>query len=513
MEKKVMFITPALETDAVYDPIRTCSYLGIWYLASLLKEKGHEVRYLDEVVRDGGLAKHVLFKRTITGSTIFEEPLSISFDEFNINKMHDFENMSVDDFNLKYSVFKDDGSITRFIVRTGNSIEETLSEISEFMPDVIGIPLIASANYLSTTRLGKRIKEVFPSIKIILGGQHASAEHETLLRTESWIDQLITGDAICVIEDIVNGKISDRLIHGGFQDFDKFPLLDPSIISETQYPTEPNYAFSSSGRKTTGFMFSKGCFRHCEFCVTGNQKGGHVSAIDYASIDKQMALFKKHGYKELVVQDDAFLNDYQKHLPEILRIMKKYGFFWQNNGGIDFEMLDDFVTEQFLRYNKVGEGRITSLYIPFNPRAWNKGGSAADTMTHKYARNFENLKRLRNEAGIFVFTTEIVGTPEHTMETMLHDIDLHKSIITDGYLDAVYTLVASMLPGTKWHQQNHDTIINKCDYTGYSLFVPHHRTANIPDPRTFERIMILRAKEFNRIQKSYKWGNAFPNVV
>lgn len=34
-----MFIKPALETDAVFDPIRMASYLGIWYLASLLKKR------------------------------------------------------------------------------------------------------------------------------------------------------------------------------------------------------------------------------------------------------------------------------------------------------------------------------------------------------------------------------------------------------------------------------------------------------------------------------------------
>ena len=50
-KKKVMFIKPYLETDAVWDPIRTCPYIGAWYMASKLKEDGHEVKYLDEVTR------------------------------------------------------------------------------------------------------------------------------------------------------------------------------------------------------------------------------------------------------------------------------------------------------------------------------------------------------------------------------------------------------------------------------------------------------------------------------
>lgn len=42
-------------------------------------------------------------------------------------------------------------------------------------------------------------------------------------------------------------------------------------------------------------------------------------------------------------------------------------------------------------------------------------------MSNKYHDNLKNLRRLR-EAGIYVFTSEIMGTPEHTPEIMLGDI-------------------------------------------------------------------------------------------
>ena len=45
---KILFVKPAIEADAVWDPIRTCSYLGLWFMASLLKSAGHDVIYLDE---------------------------------------------------------------------------------------------------------------------------------------------------------------------------------------------------------------------------------------------------------------------------------------------------------------------------------------------------------------------------------------------------------------------------------------------------------------------------------
>jgi hypothetical protein len=42
----------------------------------------------------------------------------------------------------------------------------------------------------------------------------------------------------------------------------------------------------------------------------------------------------------------------KEHLPKILSLMKKYGFHRQDNGGIDFEGMDDFVTDCLINYNK-----------------------------------------------------------------------------------------------------------------------------------------------------------------
>jgi radical SAM superfamily enzyme YgiQ (UPF0313 family) len=144
---------------------------------------------------------------------------------------------------------------------------------------------------------------------------------------------------------------------------DKCPLLDPSIIAENNYPLEPTYAFSSSGRRTADYMFSKGCFRHCDFCMAGCQVGNHVTCIDYDQVEKQLQVFKQYGISEIIVQDDAFIFKAKSHLVRILGLMKKHGFYWQNNGGIDFELLDDFVTEKFIQYNREGKGKITALYV------------------------------------------------------------------------------------------------------------------------------------------------------
>jgi len=510
--KNVMLIKPALETDAVMDPVRTCSYLGMWHLASLLKEKGHKVRYLDEVIRDNGLTKQNLFERKIEGDIVTEEDINCSTEKYLKQKKEDYHNLSPNKFVEKYSVFSDN-VISRTMIRTGNSIEETLKEVEKEQPDVVGIPLIATANYKPATELAKKIKEKLPDTKIIFGGQHITAEAEKFLVENLYVDQIITGDAINVIEDVIEGKIKDRIVYGGFQTMDKFPILDPEILEENEYPIDPTYTYSTDGRKSVDFMFSKGCFRKCDFCVAGSQEGNKVTSTEYKKLDKQLEMFKEHGIEELVIQDDAFLWDkrhVKDYLPKILGLMKKHGMYWQNNGGVEFEALDDFVTEKLIEYNKSGEGKVTSLYVPFNPRQWNKKESASKSMSNKYHKNLENLKRLREGGGIYIFTSAIIGTPEQTKEMFEEELDTDRELIQEGYIDAALCLSATMLPGTKWYKSNGHNIVNKEDHAGYSLFATHHRTEHL-EPKEIEELMITWMKGLDDVQGTYHWGTAFPN--
>src|SRR3989338_2097517 len=127
--KKVLLIKPHLETDAVWDPIRNCSNLGLWALASKLKEQDHEVKYYDEIFRKGGFNKKELFIREIhTDGSMQEYPCGVKYSEFEECKLNDFKKLSSNEFIKRHSAFTEYGTIKRIIVRTGNPIEKTLED-------------------------------------------------------------------------------------------------------------------------------------------------------------------------------------------------------------------------------------------------------------------------------------------------------------------------------------------------------------------------------------------------
>lgn len=507
--KKAMFIKPNIQTDAIWDPIRTTMHAGIRYLASKLKQSWYEVRYLDEVVRTQWMLKKALSQRDMTEGKMQESPLPFSYEDIQLQKMKDFEAMSPSDFVAKYSAFKEHWTISRIIATTGNPIDETLKTVLAYQPDMVGIPLIATANYLPATMLAKRIKDMLPETKLILWGQHISANPHTFIQDNPYVDHVITGDAIWEIADILEGKYTEKIIHGGYQWLENFPLLDMEVLKENAYPRDQVYSYPTNWRNFVDFMFSKWCLRGCEFCVAWSQKDNCITKNTSQKIDEQLRIFKDNGVEELIVQDDAFLQN-KEQVKERLWLMKKYWLYRQNNGGLEFERIDDFVTDLFIKYNKTGEWKITALYVPFNPRTWNKNDSASKSMVAKYHQNMNNLKRLREEGWIYVYTSAIIGTPEQTRASFDEELSTDRALIQQGYIDAALCFSATILPGTKRFEKNGNNIIDKCDYPGYSLSSTHHRTEQFT-PREIEELMVTRTKNLSDIQSFEKRNSAFPN--
>ena len=501
-----MLIKPAYETDAVWDPIRTSQPLGLWWLGSHLKERGHEVRLLDETVRNGGLDNQVMFQRVLDNGKVIDNPLDITYEDFQAQKMKDFNYMSPEEFVNKYSAHNSDG-IVRNMVRTGNSEEDTLAEVKRMNPDFVGIPIFASCNYNSAMSLAKAVKESFPETKVVMGGQHVSALPYDVL-DKRFVDYVITGDGLSAMTRLVEDKgfLTDMLV-GGSKNIKEFPLLDIELIAENKYPVSPNHTFDTEGRKWVDYMFSKGCFRSCDFCASEEK----VSTIAFDKIDEQLQRFKDDGIEEIVVQDDAFLFKPKQNLREYLALMKNHGLNWQDNGGIEFEGLTPLVMNMFLDYQNKGDGRITSLYVPLNPREGSKVDSALKDMKARFNRNFSHIKQLR-DSGAYVFTSEIIGRPGDTLDLIEENIGLHQDLVQEGYADKSLTFVASTLPGTKWYGEYDGGIVDKEDWASYSIFVPQSTIDGVDDIKDIERMAIKRNQKMNEVQDTYSWGSAFSNV-
>lgn len=504
---KIAFVCPQRQVDAIHEPPRGGIQIGPALMASLLVERGHEVYYMDESVRDGGWHRRSLSVRTLQAGVrgMTETAYDRTWDEVQAEKMTDFRAMSPVDFLRKWSAFRDDGSIKRIIARIGVPEDETIQRLRDLGVEAVGIPLAASANYLAATSLGRRIKRELPHVRVVMGGQHITADPEAFVRENRWVDNVAQSDAITTIEDMMAGRSPSKIVPGGFQTMEQYPVMNYDLLANAGYSTPPTHNYPS-GLKSVDWMASRGCYRDCAFCFAGRKEQA-VTQSSWDRIRKQLDHFVASGIQELVLQDDAVLYRAKKFFLPLLEEMKRRGLSWSDNGGVEFESFSQEIADAIVQYNDGSPGRCVSLYVPFNPRSWNANMNSADSMTRRYVDSLENLGRVRR-AGVYVLTSLIVGTPDQTHKMFEEDVAASRDLIQRGYLDSALPLSATMLPGTEWFTRNGHNIVHPDDWAGYNLFSTHHATEHM-SPREIEECMVRCVQELGDVQEIGAWQCAF----
>lgn len=147
--------------------------------------------------------------------------------------------------------------------------------------------------------------------RVLMGGIHASA-----LPTEAAIhaDQVITGEGESVILDVVEGRITDRIVRAKAScDLDELPLPDYSILKT---PCD-----------CANVMTTRGCDHLCTFCTTSRMFAPYRQrSVD--SVIEEIRMYKQMGFKYMNFEDDNFTAD-KERAKEICRRMISEGLVFK----------------------------------------------------------------------------------------------------------------------------------------------------------------------------------------
>jgi len=514
-EKRIVLIKPPLYTCESFGPIRSAQPLGIWQLGSFLQSRGYDVRLVDAVI-EGWENKTYL-----ASGKPFDYPDTLK------RRWESLRLEGPSGYLRRFPVADDEGHIRRSIIRTGLSEDDIVGRVREMDPGWIGITIISTCEHRSAIDLAKRLRREFPDSKIVAGGQHATdMAGRVLLDSKGSIDFIVKGSGELAFQALLEGRRPDRglaYMENGclveqpdsyLTPLDILPPLQPSLLSHIDYPFPNTHSYDTSGRKYTDFMFSFGCYKRCDFCRQGMVRDGYRH-LSLDQLRSQLRLFKEHGYEEIILQDDSILggpkNDGKAFFFEAIRMLKEFGFYYHDNGGMEIERLDRATAEAILRSNDApGPGRCTALYVPFNPRNLDDTRIVERYMTQK-AEKLELLRTLHDN-GIYVFVSGIYGHVKHDIASMESDIRGYEALLEGHIADQAVVLVLSYLPRTKdWEFRHH--VVDMDDWEGYSIFVPHART----NGSTFEEVnyMVLEAnRRLNKLQAHVTpWASAFPPTV
>ena len=311
--------------------------IGIFYIASVLREHGYDVMAVDLKLK-----RHVHYplKNIFTDTSLYEQTPESTVE-------------------LK-------------------AVEQ---ELLLFKPDIVGISAM-TIEAPAMHRIAKKVKELRPDIRIIVGGPHPTSFPEETLSDPN-IDFIVRGEGeistVSLINAILNKQPANkvkgiaytengRIVFTQEQPFidnlDTIPMPAYDLIEFNEYKRYRN--FTHTGFFKYGLMFTtRSCPYKCIYCH--NMFGKGFRAHSKERVIKEIKLLnKQHGLTSFLFIDDIFnLNYNRTHdvLDSIIDLKKDLDISFPN--GLRLDRLDKSLIDKL---RKAGTSYTACPIETANPR-------------------------------------------------------------------------------------------------------------------------------------------------
>ncbi|MGN0709462.1 MAG: B12-binding domain-containing radical SAM protein [Anaerovoracaceae bacterium] len=262
------------------------------------------------------------------------------------------------------------------------------------------------------------------SARVLMGGMHASYMSEEAARHA---DQVIVGEGEKVILDVVEGRITDRIVEG----------IPMDNLDEAPYP---DYSILKTPCEAANVLTTRGCPYRCTFCTTSRMFAPYRQrSVD--NVIEEIRMYKKMGFKYMNFEDDNFTAD-KERAKEICRRMiaegltfKETFFFGRTDMANDEELLtllhDAHLTRVLIGIESLNQKALNSIH---------KGQDIED---------IRRAGRACAEHGIRVIASIVLGLDDDNKEDIKRSVDFAKSINAYQLQPAILT----PYPGTPVYEQ------------------------------------------------------------
>ena len=231
----------------------------------------------------------------------------------------------------------------------GSTAEDTRKTLEEFKPDWVGISALTS-QYPDAKSIAKFSKEY--GTKVVLGGIHASAIPEFILKDCEYIDFVVKGEGEKVFPKLLEGKIGSGVFHrengtieGSPPEFiENLDNLDSpwTVLDLRDYSTSITHGLYVRRSPTCSVVSSRGCPYKCSFCSASQALGRKIRLRSPSNfLDELEYLRSEFGIKQFQIVDDNF-TFYPEHVKEVCQgiIDRKLDLVWTLPNGIRADRVD-----------------------------------------------------------------------------------------------------------------------------------------------------------------------------
>jgi anaerobic magnesium-protoporphyrin IX monomethyl ester cyclase len=364
----------------------------------------------------------------------------------------------------------------------GLSFQEVLARFPK-NPRYLCIASSYATDWLHTSELIKKLKQLYPKSIVILGGENATSYWDKILKYEDTVDFCVSGEGDEIIINLINtlekGQ-SPRSLEGiifrdGSGEIVKNPkptrIKDLSDLKPDwdQFPLD-NYfknrtAVRSYGKKTMPMIASRGCPYQCTFCNSPNKWGTTQVVRSPEEVIEEMRLYRdKYKIDHICLVDLASTVNGKWFLDLCHQLIAAdLGITWEMSSGTRSELLS---YENLIIVKKSG-----NIHLSLSPESGSEK-TLKDIKKFVDLKHFEQVVKDCSRVGIRVKTNFITGLDSQSIE----EINLtYLLALKYAFLGADDVVIYSYVPypGTEMHNQLLSTgglsINNREEYERYNI--------------------------------------------
>lgn len=299
--------------------------------------------------------------------------------------------------------------------------------------------------------IARKVREAFPSIKIIMGGVHPTVFHEELVR-DKYCDMVVRNEGEIPITELAKGTPYNLISNLTWRNSDNEVLVNPDAETYVDlnnlplpaYHKLPMHLYHSAlgaawQEPSIGMVTSRGCPGKCTFCFSG-MFGSQIRFLSPVKIIEHIEhLQKNYGIKEISFYDDTFTAN-PKNAAELcqLIIMKKIKITWSC-----FARVDCVTYELLLLMKEAGCHQIMYGFETVDENILKNINKGINLTQFQKAIDWTKAAKI-NIRGAFM-----LGNPGETIASMERTINYAKTI---GIPFAIFN-ITTPYPGTAMYNE------------------------------------------------------------
>jgi len=387
------------------------------------------------------------------------------------------------------------------------STDAILREAQQVDATIVGITATTTQS-VAAYRLAEAVKTTSPHIVTIVGGAHASAVREDLLRESPAVDIAVVGEGeqtMTEIADLVAAggsraqlkdiqgiafRDGERPVYTGPREYVDINALPHPAVDLAMPLARYQSSFPPSRRELSFVvMGTRGCPFNCKFCGTSTIWGRKVRWRQPGAVVREIEhLYRDYGIDEIFFLDDT-LNFSRRWIMTLCDEIEQSPILGKVAFKGSLRANEKLVDEALLRRLR----EVGFWLVAFGVESGNQ--DILDRINKKLTvEEIARAFRLAKEAGFETLGSFMIGNLGEDRRTVTDTIDLAKRIDPDYYDFPI----ATPLPGTEYRKEAEALgLIEVKDYSRYAMGRAVCRTEHL----SLGDLEELRDLAFERMRK------------